>query len=174
MKKLLPSFLSLSLVAACFSLFVSSCSKNITCSDGSVVIEPVGFSTADFDSAFVVRYAQDNAFDIAKDTTHQVKYLRSDSDTGNLYVVLSTLQTATDNRYLVPGYDYKIFLPALGRIFAITDIKQRGNKTQSYSTGPFGDGKDVTCVNCVISYKLDGNPVVAASDDNVMPVFIKK
>ena len=162
--------LSISIAAVCFFFLFSSCSKTITCWDGVIAIYPVGFTKTDFDSALVFRYKQDNAFDSIADSTHIAYYSNGDHDTGSLVIMSQYVSNGTHPAFLTPGYDYKIFLPAAGKTYAITNILQRGNKTQSYS----GSGKDVSCTNSIISCNLNGIPVIAPANSQSMPVNIVK
>ncbi len=168
------SLLSIALAPAFLSILLSSCSKNITCSDGVISIYPVGFTRTDFDSARVVRYKQNNAFDIAVDSTAIVTLTSSDKDTSNLAIYAQSVVDGIHPAFLIPGYDYKIILPAAGKTYAITSILQNGNKTQSYSSGLFGGGDLVTCINKIVSCQVDGNPVTTPYTTQTMPVNIVK
>ncbi len=171
MKKPLLLF---SLVAICLSTLFISCSKNIECNDGVISIYPVGFSKTDFDSAIVYRYKQDNAFDIITDSTHLVYYSNGDNDTGSLSIMSQYSNSGIRSAFLIPGYDYKIVVPKTSRTYAITNIVQKGNKTQSYSSGISGNGVVVSCCNNIISCNLDGKPVNAPNKLQSMPANIVK
>ena len=151
--------ISVSIATICLVTLFVSCSKTITCTDGVITIYPVGFNDRDFDSAFAVRYKKDNAFDSVADSTNILYYSSGDHDTGSLSIMAQHTASGARPQFLIPGYDYKIFLPAAGRTYAITNIVQKGNKTQSYSSGPFNNGVVVGCTNNIISCNLDGNPV---------------
>ncbi len=153
-----------SLVAICLSILFVSCSKNITCNDGVIAIYPVGFTKTDFDSAIVYRYKQDNAFDIIIDSTHFVYYTNGDYDTASLSVMSQYGNSGLGSSFLLPGYDYKIHLPKAGRTFAITNIVQKGNKTQSYTPGLFENGTVVSCCNTIISCNLDGKLIYVTTN----------
>ena len=172
-KNMNKSLLILSLAVSLSSL-VASCAKTITCSDGTVAISPVGFSKNDFDSAFVVRYKQDDAFDSSVDSSYYIYYSTTGSDTGSLAINSVYATNGVHPPFLIPGYDYKLFLPTAGRSFTITNIVQNGNKTQSYSDGVFHSAVLVTCTNCIVSCKLDGTPVTSASNaQNVRLTIVK-
>ena len=165
--------LSISLVVICLFSLLVSCSKTITCADGIISIYPVGFTKTDFDAAVVVRYKQDNAFDSIADSTHITYYSTGDHDTGSFSVTSTYVTNGVHQSFLIPGYDYKIFLPVAGKAYAITNIVQKGNKTQSYSSGIF-NSKLVSCTNSIISCNVDGNPVIAPENLQGMPVNIVK
>jgi hypothetical protein len=168
------SLLLISLTVIClFSLFFS-CSKTINCGNGTLSIYAVGFTKTDFDSAVVVRYKRDNAFDSIADSSHLVSYSYTEKDSGSLVVLSPNVTNGSNARFLIPGYDYKIFLPVAGRTYDITNIVQRGNKTQSYSSGPLGGGTVVSCTNCIISCNLNGSPVAAPENLQSVPVYIVK
>lgn len=167
------TWLPLFIAALSLATIFSSCSRTITCEDGAIQIFPVGFSKKDFDSAYAVRYKPDNFFDSVVDTGHYVYYSQSYNDTGNMHVVCVGATSYNYNGTIISGYDYKIFLPAIGKIYSITKVVQQGNKMQSYSQGLF-DQKMVTCTNSVISCDLDGTPVTSAPNKQSMLLYIVK
>ena len=145
----------------------------VTCINTDMYVYIVGFDWTDAQAGISYRYKQNNAFDSVADSSHLVYYSGSFNDTGNLHIVRVGASSSTNNVFVIPGYDYKIFLPAVGRIFTITNIVQQGNKTQSYSKGLF-DNRMVTCVNNIVSYSLDGNTVSYAADVHGIPLYIVK
>lgn len=168
-KTLLPVIIAVLSLAA----ILSSCSKTITCDDGVIEIRAVGFAQTDFDSAFAVRYKQNSAFDSVVDSTHTVYYYRDYHDSDVLRIESERAGSSPYNGFVLPGYDYRIFLPADGRIYTITKIMQQGNKIQSYSQGLF-EKKMYTCTNSIISCDLDGSVVSGAPNTQSMPLNIVK
>ncbi len=170
MKKTFPPLI----IAALSLVFIfGSCTRTVTCVDGFMEILPVGFAKKDFDSAYAVRYKQDNVFDSVVDTSHYVYFSQSYNDTGNLHITWLGTTSYSYGGTIIPGYDYKIFLPALGKIYSITKVMQQGNKMQSYSQGLF-DQKMYTCTNSFISCDLDGSVVSGAPNTQSMSLNIVK
>jgi hypothetical protein len=161
-------------VALSCLLLSASCSRTITCNDGAIRIMPVGFAKADFDSATVVKYKPGGTFDSVIDVTTMVRYSYEYKDTGEMTAFVVSLPDSTHPYFLVPKYDYKIMLPAIGKTYAITNIKQTGQTHMSYSTGLIGNTKMVTCTNSIVSVSLDGNTVVADKSNTYISVYLTK
>ena len=157
------------LMIAGFLMILSSCSKTITCSDGTVILTTVGFSRSDFDSAVVTRYTQDNAFDIAVDSTRVVSFIDGGLDTAKVNAY------GSDNKvFMKAGYDYKIVIPAAGKTYLLTKIVLAGNTHQSISTGLTNDELAYSCFNNIVSCNVNGAPLSAASTNGSLAVVITK
>ena len=156
-----------------FAVIFSSCSWTIDCEDGVIEFSPVGFAKADLDAAYAVRYRQNDTFDSVADSTHHAYYYNVAYDTGKLRIVSEGSGTRADNLFFIPGYDYRIFLPRVGKILTITKIVQQGNKTQYYSQGLF-EKTLVSCTNSIISCELNGTPLSSTPDRQSMQVYVVK
>ncbi len=125
---------------------LSSCpgpkSHDINCTDGFLQIIGVGFAASDFNAAMIVKYKKDNLFDSTIDSGSVTLSIVS-SDTCLLWSHSPTL---------IPGYDYKLWLPAINKTYYITDITQAG---QLHRSVPYRD-PPVQCVNKMVSCKVNG------------------
>ena len=160
----------------CAALFSSCRQKNITCIDGTIQVHPVGFSERDFDSAVVIKYTQGGSFSTVVDSTHSVLYNAGSysQDTASIAVYVTINPDSSSRVFIVPGYDYKIILPVLGRTFTITNIELSGQTHQSYTTGLVNDEVYRTCYNSVVRATVDGNVFTGTSDMQAISVEIVK
>ncbi len=155
--------------------FLPSCRpKNVTCTNGTIQVNPVGFSETDFDSANVIKYTQGSSFSAPVDSTTNVHYsiYPSSADTGSIYA-LST-SDSTHPVFIVPGFDYRIVLPAIARSFTISNIVQSGKTHESYTSGFIGGDKLIVCYNSVTSVTVDGNVFTGLADKPAISVNIVK
>ena len=172
MKKLHLGFFAL----LCLAIANSSCrrSREITCSDGTIVVHPVGFTKSDFDSARVIRYRKDNTFSAALDSTTKTLYSNDAEhhDTAILHTYPASYPNSAEG-FIVPGYDYRIILPASGRIFTITDITLSGQTHQTISSNTFEKVLHV-CYNGVVHVAVDANVYTSTAGQPSISVEIVK
>ena len=162
------------LLLFCATLFGSCRPRNITCTNGTIQVRPVGFSETDFDSAQVIKYTQGSSFSAPVDSTWSAHYTNDpySPDTANFYAVVTS--DSSHSLFIVPGYDYKIVLHALGRSFTMTNIVQSGKTHESYTPGLIGGDKLIVCYNSVTSVTVDSNVFTGPADAPGMAVEIVK
>ncbi len=159
----------------CAALLPSCRPRNITCTNGTIQVHPVGFSQTDFDSAEVIKYTQGSSFSEAVDSTRSIIYDPIyDGDTASIAASVNSNPDSTHPLFIVPGYDYKIVIPKLGRTFAITNIVQNGKTHESYTPGLIGGDKLVICYNSVISAMVDSNMFTGTADARAINIEIVK
>ena len=165
---------SFPLLLLCATLFTSCRPENITCTNGTIQVRPVGFSENDFSAAKVVRYSQGSSFSTPVDSTAKVYYAPDpySPDTASLSAYSSS--DSSHPLFIIPGYDYQIILPSLGRTFSITNITQTGKTRESYQAGLIGGDKLIICYNSVTQVNVDGNVFTGTADMPGMAVEIVK
>ena len=149
--------------------------RNITCTDGTIQVLPVGFSETDFDAATVIKYTQGSSFATVVDSTHAINFGPVyNGDTASIAAFVTSNPDSIHTVFIVTGYDYKIVLPKLGRTFTITNIVQSGKTHESYTPGLIGGDKFVICYNSVISATVDSNVFTGSADMPAIAVEIVK
>jgi hypothetical protein len=152
-------FLILYLVA--FS--VISCSE-YPCTKGDLRFTLIGFSDTESDTIILRRFQKNSL--VIKDSfsftpLNPIRFARF-GDTLTMTAYLSDALMQSD-------YDYQLFFPGAGRMFHITDIKEK----QSYSnrSGLFSTTKE-GCVNPITGCNVDGMTV----STNIFPniIYLKK
>ncbi len=159
----------------CAALFSSCRPKNITCTNGTIQVHPVGFTERDFDSAVVIKYAQGGSFGTVVDSTHGIIFDATyDGDTTSIAAYVTSNPDSMHPLFIVPGYDYKIVMPVVGRTFTITNIVQSGKTHESYTSGFIGGDKLIICYNSVLQATVDSNVFTGTADMPAISVEIVK
>jgi hypothetical protein len=153
-----------------------SCKRtdHVVCTGTDLRVIATGFSSGDFDSAIVVRYKKDNAFDVAIDTI-AVNFYPSGTNTTFTVALEDTdaigrtaIDSGVENGYpngFLPGYDYKLFLPSIGKSYAIANITQSGitSNDETY-TASIVAHEPRKCFDNVVSCTVNGTPYSFASN----------
>lgn len=129
------------------------------CGKGSSSIALIGFNEAESDTVIVKRFVKATGFTDLHDSILLTK-------SGNyFYLMHDTLRISySDNSgygIVTSYFDYKVFLPATGRIFSITEV------TEDVKYGR-NNGQKVYCINPLTSYKIDGQQVSSTNYADVI------
>ena len=142
-------------------LFISACcqNRNVTCTNGRLGVRIAGtFHTS---TPLIVRYKQDNAFDVTIDTL-VASYLPT-TGTDSSYLLFKSIDSAQTNAYMVTdsfgeglvlGYDYKIFFPEDTLTWSITGLNASGAQTMEMTH--CGDKAPSACTRNATTCVLNG------------------
>ncbi len=141
-------------------LFISACcgNENVKCTNGKLGIHVVGtFQTG---APLIIRYRQNNAFDVVIDTL--VGSYVPVVGTDNAFLSLKSIDSTQPGAYLVTdsfgqglvlGYDYKIIFPEDTLTWSITSLNATGSDHMEMSH--CGDKAPPACTknayNCVLN-----------------------
>ena len=170
------------------SLFFVSCSsyshnEEVKCDTMTLQIQGLGFESPAYDTALIIRYKQDNAFDLVIDTTiRNVSSYNHDTFMVAPVFIQVTYPSGTSNvpsGSIIPGYDYKIVFPAAGKTYEITNITSNGatDKHFSYTIAP---NPPFTCFNDILSCSVNGVPQASvltmplSRNDSLHVVYLQK
>ncbi len=146
-------------------LFISSCCHNVStkCATGSLNIYVTGVSESDMHASpsssmppYAVRYLADNTFSSPIDS-FMIGSTISDGDTFALYFN-DPQSTGGVNDSLVngllPGYDYKIVIPADTLTFLLTNVVLANNNVMELKK--CGDKSPPQCYKNIVSCNVNG------------------
>ena len=149
-------------------LFISACcqKQNITCGNGRLGSHVVGsFQTS---TPLIIRYKQDNAFDIVVDTL--VSSYVATAGTDSAYLLFRSIDSTRANAYMVTdsfgeglvlGYDYKILFPEDTLTWSISGLNPTG-ATQMEMTH-CGDKGPSVCTRNAVSCIVNGATVATVT-----------
>jgi len=149
-------------------LFISSCCHNesVKCINGRLGVHVVGiFQT---NTPLVIRYKQDNAFDVMVDTlvgtfvpvvgtdSAFLSFRSIDSTQSNARIVSDSFGSG-----LILGYDYKIFFPEDTLTWSITGLNATGSDQMEMTH--CGDKAPSVCTKNALSCVLNGTAVTTVT-----------
>jgi len=149
-------------------LFISACcvTDNVTCTNGRLGIRVVGtFQTS---TPLIIRYKQDNAFDVTIDTLVASYVPTTGSDSS--YLLFKSIDSAQTNSYMVTdsfgeglvlGYDYKIIFPEDTLTWSITSLNATGSHSMQMSH--CGDKTPPSCTRNASSCDLNGATIATVA-----------
>lgn len=119
----------------------------------------IGFSINETDTFIIRRYGKGSNFQLLQDT------LLADNSVINFQVRNDTIASSShfSNVNLLSNYDYQLVLPALNKVFNITDMLE--TKEYQPCNSIFNNTK-IQCVNGITSYKINGQPVTVSPVEN--------
>ncbi len=148
------------LSALIFVIFSAvSCRKKtdvVSCTNTDLYLYGAGFDWTDVESGMLYTYKQDNAFDSVIDSARISAYTL-DGDTSTLAVMPA-------------GFDYKIVMPVIGRVYLVSGITRTGQVTKAftYTDGPVHH-EPFVCYNEVVSCNINGVLYSASNTDPNYP-----
>ena len=156
MKKLLVSLILI--------IALKSCTKKVDCTDPPIEISFISFSLNELNLLILRKFTADNNFQNLIDT------LRVNSGNASIIIRGDTTHISLydPNNSLKPGFDWQLFIPAVNRTVAITNII-KNNKT-----GKCGAlARECFCYNVISSLKVDNqNGVLQTYPGHVL--FIRR
>jgi len=132
--------------------FLNAC-KSIHCSNQDIVPVFIGFSASDIDTFIIRTYQKADNFQHLLDTAlitndKRMGWYISSNDTTT--VVLDFIG-GERKKYLIPGYDWQIYIPSLQRTDSIWDIISPQEETDCFKC---------SCWNPINSFRQNGVQVV--------------
>ena len=149
-------------------LFISSCchNENVKCVNGKLGIHVVGsFQTS---TPLLIRYKQDNAFDVVVDTL--VGSFVPVVGTDSAFLSFRSIDSAQSNAYIVSdsfgsglvlGYDYKIYFPEDTLTWSITSLNATGSDQIEMTN--CGDKAPSACTKNARSCILNGTTIATVT-----------
>lgn len=163
----MKKYFLLSCIMAAIALVSCNITEDIPCQNGYIRMVLTGFAVSDLDSAIVIRYTPGQSFSNAIDTLKTGVSNRG-KDTLHCYTRLFAAKTPVnyDDGALGVKYDYRLYLPRLGRWYDIADITLSG-KTHERITHRRGKRDEYACDNpamsCTVNSVLVNTPYASGA-----------
>jgi len=164
------------LASPAFLIPFSSCHQTIDvkCDTMSLVVYGAGFEFTAGDSVQLVKYKQDNLFDVTVDSAW-MRATRQDNDTFEIIPSNTSYSAIPPGFFIIPGYDYKILFRVFDRsipytidtkTFLITNIVSNGRIDQVFNIPAFDDKTRPRCYNQIQSCSINGVTTVVQTTLN--------
>jgi len=141
------------IIAAAGIIYFSGC-RTIYCSNSYITPAFIGFSSQDIDTLIIRKYEQNDSFNHLIDTTiitnnPNLSFYGVSNDT--TIVVLNIL--SGEEKYIVPGYDWQIYIPFQNRTVSISNIVSPQTDYHCF-------GDDCGCENPINLLLQDGQKTI--------------
>lgn len=129
-------------------LTLLSCSREIECQDPPINLSFIAIPQTALDTLVLRKFTKDDNFRNRVDSLKVKTYINSRGDT-------SIVSLGDPFYYVTAGFDWQIFLPAINRTIALTEINKRDKtgKCAAMST-------DCFCDDEILGVKVDNQPGV--------------
>jgi hypothetical protein len=176
--------LSIALISNIVLHSCTSCTRNddVVCDSVSLQVFGVGFDTVGYESAILIRYKPDNRFDSVIDSTHYTPtYWQHDTMVIIPYAV--QVQTAHSGKsplpsgVIIPGFDYRIWFPAAGSYYSITQIVPSGQTHHVFTSHGIYSHRPYVCFNNILSCSINGSMVTTdlySAYDSIRVVYLTR
>lgn len=153
------------IIAALSAALITSCkTETKTCEPASVELYLVGFTVEETGAAYLLSYKKNGVFDTLVDSSRLAKGLLNAGSDTTIF-----MRSFTDD------YDYRLVLPAMGRVYELKGLTPGNHYTQTFQTSLF-NMVAFGCKNTTVSYTLNGqtvgNPKVMTANYN--DIYIKR
>jgi|GEM_PF-586951 len=151
--------ITISLIAI---IILNSCRRD--CTNSFISPAFIGFSNLDIDTFIVRKFEQDNTFTKLIDTIVVTKFVTNNPTfpgyltSNDTTVIHPGLTSGNQFQYIVPGYDWQIYIPSINRTISISNITQLNNSEVCYAGGDLCP----TCFNEIDSLKQNGQLIKPA------------
>jgi hypothetical protein len=131
-----------------FIITLLSCSREIECQDPPINLSFIAIPQTALDTIVLRKFTKDDLFRNLVDSLKVKTYITNRGDT-------SIVSLGDPFYYVTPGFDWQIFLPAINRTVALTEINKRDKtgKCAAMTT-------DCFCDDEILGLKVDNQPGV--------------
>lgn len=131
-------------------LFFSGC-RNLPCSNQPLTPYFIGFTPSDIDTLIVRQYKPNESFLHITDTALFINNVNIVYTTLNDTTIVNFNHISGEEKYLLPGYDWQIYIPSINRTVSISDIVSPQTEVSCFKCG---------CVNPVNSLVVDSKTTI--------------
>ena len=147
----------ISVIVLCTLL--SSCTMRVPCDNGNIKLGFVAFSDTATNSVIIRQFKKASGFKILVDTVLITKaigaYNKSNDTLQVEYSFNKKLGYTSSNYGLTSEYDYEIYLPAIGKIYQISDIEEEYKMQKKGFTSD-----NSKCDNYIKAYSVNGEKII--------------